>query len=92
LKCHILIDLKVDTFNYGNAGQINTYLNYYKDKVVRADDNPPIGILLVTDKNKALVEYATAGMDEQLFVRKYLVELPRKEDMIKIIEQEIGVI
>ncbi len=92
LKCHILIDLKVENFSHHNAGQINTYLNYYKDKIVRPDDNPPIGILFVTDKNKALVEYATAGMDQQLFVRKYLVELPDKEVMKKIIEREIGII
>lgn len=92
LKCHILIDLKVENFSHLNAGQINTYLNYYKDKIVRPDDNPPIGILFVTDKNKALVEYATAGMDQQLFVRKYLVELPDKEVMKKIIEREIGIL
>lgn len=92
LKCHVIIDLKVEEFNYGNAGQINTYLNYYKDKVVRPDDNPPIGILFVTDKNKALVEYATSGMDQQLFKRKYLVELPDKEVLKKIIEKEIGII
>jgi predicted nuclease of restriction endonuclease-like (RecB) superfamily len=67
LKCHVLIDLKVENFTHYNAGQLNVYLNYYKEKIVRADDNPPIGILFVTDKSKALVEYATAGMDQQLF-------------------------
>jgi predicted nuclease of restriction endonuclease-like (RecB) superfamily len=92
LKCHVLIDLKVENFTHYNAGQLNVYLNYYKDKIVRADDNPPIGILFVTDKSKALVEYATAGMDQQLFARKYLMELPDKEVMKKIIEKEIGII
>ncbi len=89
LKCHILIELKVEDFNHHNIGQLNTYLNYYKAEVMRLDDNPTIGILLVTDKNNALVEYATAGMDNQLFVSKYLLELPKKEILEAFIKQEI---
>ncbi len=53
------------------------------------DDNPPVGILLVTHKNKALVEYATAGIDNPLFVSKYLLELPDKEKLANFIQQEI---
>jgi hypothetical protein len=52
-------------------------------------DNPPIGILLCTGKNHALVEYALAGMDNQLFVSKYLLELPKKEEMQKFIEDQM---
>ena len=62
LKCHVLIDLKVDELDHVNAGQLNTYLNYYKKEVSQPNDNPPVGILMVTNKNEALVEYATAGM------------------------------
>ncbi|MEO8150779.1 MAG: PDDEXK nuclease domain-containing protein [Bacteroidia bacterium] len=90
LKCHVLIDLKVEDFNHHNIGQLNTYLNYYKAEVMQADDNLPVGILLVTNKNKALVEYATAGMDNQLFVSKYLLELPGKEQLAAFIQQEIA--
>ena len=54
-----------------------------------ADDNPPIGILLCTDKNHALAEYALAGMDNQLFVSKYQLELPRKEDMQRFIDEQL---
>lgn len=57
----MLIDLKVDEFDHVNAGQLNTYLNYYKKEVSQPNDNPPVGILMVTNKNEALVEYATAG-------------------------------
>jgi hypothetical protein len=53
------------------------------------DDNPPVGILLCTGKNQTLVEYALAGMDNQLFVSKYMLELPKKEDMQRFIEQQI---
>jgi len=89
LKCHVLIELKVEEFTHNNAGQLNTYLNYYKKEVQRADDNPPIGILLVTNKNETLVEYATAGMDEQLFVRKYKLELPDKAELESFLRQEL---
>ncbi len=89
LKCHVLFDLKVENFNHLNIGQLNTYVNYYKAKVMLPDDNPTIGILLVTDKNNALVEYATAGMDNQLFVSKYLLELPQKEQLEAFIKNEL---
>jgi predicted nuclease of restriction endonuclease-like (RecB) superfamily len=89
LKCHILIELKIGEFKHFNAGQLNTYLNYYKAEVMQPGDNLPIGILLVTDKNDALVEYATAGMNEKLFVSKYLVELPHKQELENYIKQEL---
>jgi hypothetical protein len=81
LKCHILIELKIGDFSHENAGQLNTYLNYYKAEVKEKGDNPPIGLLLVADKNTPLVEYATAGMNEQLFVKKYLVNLPKPKEL-----------
>lgn len=89
LKCHVLIDLKVEAFTHNNAGQLNTYLNYYKAEVAQPNDNPPVGILLVTDKNKALVEYATAGMDNKFFVSKYLVQLPSKEQLLQFVQNEL---
>lgn len=88
LKCHVLVDLKIDAFNHINAGQLNTYLNYYKKEVMRPDDNPPVGILLVADKNETLVEYATAGMDNLLFVSKYLLKLPNKKTLETFIRNE----
>lgn len=89
LKCHVLVELKVEEFNHINAGQLNTYLNYFKAEVMRPDDNPPVGILLVTNKNDALVQYATAGMDNALFVSRYMVELPSKEQLENFIRREL---
>lgn len=89
LKCHILIELKVEEFNHANAGQLNTYLNYYKKEIKEEGDNDPIGILLVTDTNEALVEYATAGMDQNLFVSKYLLQLPSIDKLTTFIKQEL---
>lgn len=87
LKCHVLIELKVQAFEHSNASQLNTYLNYYKKEVKQPNDNPPIGILLVANKDNTLVEYATAGMDKNLFVSKYMLQLPNKkqlEDFLRI--------
>lgn len=89
LKCHVLVELKVEDFNHHSIGQLNTYVNYYKAEVMQADDNPTVGILMVTQKNNALVEFATAGMDNQLFVSKYLLELPKKEELEKFIKMEM---
>lgn len=89
LKCHILVELKVEEFKHSNVGQLNTYLNYYTDVVLQPNDNPPVGILLVTDKNNALAQYATAGMNENLFVQKYLLELPSKQQLENYIIKEL---
>jgi predicted nuclease of restriction endonuclease-like (RecB) superfamily len=89
LKCHVLVELKVEDFNHHNIGQLNTYVNYYKAKVMQTDDNPTVGILLVTNKNNALVEFATAGIDNHLFVSKYLLELPKKEQLEAFINNEL---
>jgi predicted nuclease of restriction endonuclease-like (RecB) superfamily len=89
LKCHVLIELKVEEFNHHNIGQLNTYVNYYKAEIMEPTDNPTVGILLVTNKNQTLVEYATAGIDNQLFVSKYLLELPKKEQLEAFIKTEM---
>lgn len=89
LKCHVLVELKLEPFNHENIGQLNTYVSWYRANMMTDGDNPPVGILLCTHKEKALVEYALAGMDNNLFVSRYLLELPKKEEMQKFIEGEI---
>lgn len=89
LKCHVIVELKIDAFKQEHMGQLNTYVAFYNAEVKREDDNPAIGILLCTEKGKKLVEYATAGMDQQLFVSKYLLELPKKEQLEAFIQKEL---
>ncbi|MEA5139578.1 PDDEXK nuclease domain-containing protein [Arcicella rigui] len=88
LKCHVLVELKADVFKPEFASQLNTYVAYYNNEIKRQDDNPTIGILLCTQKGKKLVEYALAGMDKNLFVTKYLVELPTEQQFVDFINQE----
>lgn len=95
LKCHVLVELKLEPFTHENIGQLNTYVSWYRQHMMSEGDNPPIGILLCTDKNHTLAEYALAGMDNSLFVSKYLLELPQKEEMQAFIDAQakaIGVI
>ena len=66
---------------------LNTYVSWYRKNMMIEGDNPPVGILLCTDKNHTLVEYALAGMDNNLFLSKYLLELPKKEEMQRFIEE-----
>jgi predicted nuclease of restriction endonuclease-like (RecB) superfamily len=89
LKCHVVVELKVDAFKHEYLSQLNTYVAYFNAEVKRSDDNPAIGILLCTEKGNKLVEYATAGMDNQLFVSKYLLELPKKEQLEAFILKEL---
>lgn len=89
LKCHIIVELKVDQFKHEHLSQLNTYVSYFREEIKQADDNPPIGILLCTEKGDKLVEYALSGMDEKLFVSKYLLQLPSKEVLRNFIENEM---
>jgi predicted nuclease of restriction endonuclease-like (RecB) superfamily len=87
LKCHILVELKTDAFRHEHLGQLNTYVAYYKKHQMTQGDQPPIGILLCTHKNDALVEFALGDLSNQVFVSRYAVELPRKEEMERFMAQ-----
>lgn len=89
LKCHVLVELKLGKFSHENIGQLNTYVNWYKKNIMEKGDNPPVGMLLCTKKDHALVEYALAGMDNKLFVSRYKLELPKKEEMVRFMEKQI---
>lgn len=88
LKCHVLLDLKIGEFTHADAGQMNMYLNYYKENETQEGDNMPIGIILCSGKNEALVKYSTMGLPHQLFVSKYLINLPSEKELLLILEKE----
>lgn len=88
LKCHVLVDLKIGAFSHADAGQMNVYLNYYREHEMSAGDNPPIGIILCAQKNDALVHYATGGLSQQVFASRYLLNLPTEAELRRLIEGE----
>ena len=89
LKCHVLVELKLAAFSHENIGQLNTYVSWYRKNMMTEGDNPPVGILLCTQKDHALAEYALAGMPNQLFISKYQLYLPDREQLQRELERTL---
>jgi len=88
LRCHVLVELKVDEFRHEHIGQLNTYVAWYERNMMQEGDNPPVGLLLCTGKDHALVEYALSAMNQRLFVSKYQLELPSKEALQEFLDHK----
>ena len=89
LRCFVLIDLKINNVKHGDIGQMNVYMGYFAKEENYEGDNPPVGIILSKEKNELLVEYATYGMSGQLFISKYQLYLPNKEELKRIINNQL---
>ena len=87
LRSYVLIELKTTKLMPEAVGQLNMYLNYYASEVNDSDDNPPIGIILCTDKNSIDAEYALGGLSNNLFASKYVLYIPNKEQLIAEVEK-----
>lgn len=92
LKAYVLIDLKIRKMHHVDVGQMNTYLNYYKEEVNEPTDNAPIGIILCTEKNEIEAKYALGGLENQVFASRYTYYLPDKaqliEEVYRVLEEE----
>ncbi len=86
LKSYVLIELKTTKLHISDAGQLNTYLNYFKNEVNEKDDNPPVGIILCTEKDEIAAEYIMSGLENHVFASKYTYVLPDREVLIKTLE------
>jgi len=81
LKCYVIVELKVGKFKHEHVGQMNFYLNYVKNELNTKEDNDPVGIILCTEKDNVQVKYTLAGLSSKLFVSKYKLYLPSKEEL-----------
>ena len=81
LKCFVLIDLKRGMVKHQDIGQMNMYLNYFKSEVGGKGDVEPVGIVLGANKDDLVVQYATQGISNRLFVSKYQLYLPDEEQL-----------
>ena len=81
LRCLVVIDLKTGAFTHADAGQMNLYLNYAREHLKLPDEADPVGIILCTDKDDAVVKYATGGIRARVFASKYLTSLPDEETL-----------
>ena len=89
LKSYVLIELKNTKLMPEAVGQLNMYLNYYANEINDEGDNPPIGIILCTDKGNFDVQYALGGLSNNIFASKYVLYMPNKEQLIAEVERVI---
>ena len=90
LHCNVIIELKDDEFRHADLSQLNAYVSYFRESEMNPGDNPPVGILLCTRKGDKMVEYALAGMDNNLFVSTYMLSLPDKKTLQDFLLKEIS--
>jgi predicted nuclease of restriction endonuclease-like (RecB) superfamily len=76
LKCLVVVDLKIGKFSHADAGQMNLYLNYAREHLMEPGENPPVGVILCSAKNDAVVHYAMGGIKANVFASRYLIALP----------------
>lgn len=86
LRAYVLIELKTTKLLPEAVGPLNMYLNYYAAEVNDPDDNPPIGIILCTDKTNVEAEYALGGLSNNIFASRYTYVIPNKEELIAQVE------
>ena len=89
LHCNVIIELKDDEFRHADLSQLNAYVSYFRENEMNIGDNPPVGILLCTRKGDKMVEYALAGMDNDLFVSTYMLSVPDKKALQEFLLKEI---
>lgn len=88
LKRHIIIELKAHRLNYSDVAQLNMYLAYFRKNIMLSDDNEPIGILLCSEVGQEMAEYTMMSADANLFLSRYELELPSKEQMTEFLRKE----
>jgi len=89
LKCFVLIDLKRGDLTHQDIGQMQMYVNYYTRELMEPGDNPPIGIVLCADKSDTLVRYTLPLDNKQIYASKYMLYLPREEDLQSEINKQL---
>jgi predicted nuclease of restriction endonuclease-like (RecB) superfamily len=88
LKCFLLIDLKTTALSHQDIGQMDFYVRYFEDKVRQDNDDPTIGLILCTEKDKTIVKYSLLNESNQIFASRYKLYLPTEEELSKELERE----
>lgn len=87
LHCGVIVELKMGELDYADLAQLNMYVNYYKKNMMNEGDNPPVGILLCANAGSEMVEYASPGIDENVFVSTYMMKLPTKDALLQWLKE-----
>jgi len=88
LKCFVIVDLKTGELSHQDIGQIDMYVRMYDDLKRNEGDNPTIGILLCSEKDETIVKYSVLNDKNNLFASKYLLYLPKEEELKQLIDQD----
>ena len=88
LKCFGIIDLKIGKVTHQDIGQMQMYVNYYDREIKNKEENPTVGILLSTEKNKTVVKYTLQENNKSIFSSSYKLHLPTEKELIDAIEEE----
>jgi predicted nuclease of restriction endonuclease-like (RecB) superfamily len=88
LKCFLIIDLKAEPLTHQDIGQMDMYVRYFEDKMRQETDNPTIGLILCTEKDKTIVKYSLLNESNQIFASKYMLYLPTEQELKREIERE----
>jgi predicted nuclease of restriction endonuclease-like (RecB) superfamily len=88
LKCFVIIDLKMEKLTHQDIGQMQMYVNYYEKELTPKGDNPPVGIILCSDKNDAIVKYTLNDENKKIFASKYKLQLPTEDELKKELIRE----
>lgn len=91
LKCYVIVDLKVDKLTHADLGQMQLYVHYYDREVANPDDNPTLGLILCTDKNKAVVRYVLDESNKQIFASTYQFHLPTEKELCEELRREVEI-
>jgi predicted nuclease of restriction endonuclease-like (RecB) superfamily len=92
LKCYVLIDLKMGTLTHQDIGQMDMYVRMYEDQRRAPDDNPTIGIVLCSDKDKAVVKYSVLQENQQIFATRYMLYLPTEDELQQLVENDRNIL
>ena len=87
LRCLVVIDLKIGRFTHADAGQMHLYLNYVWEHWVHEDENPPVGLILCSQKDEAVARYALEGLPNKIMAAEYQTTLPDEEVLAAEIER-----
>ena len=67
---------------------MDMYVRIFEDTVKGDDDNPTIGLILCSEKDRSLVRYSVLNESRQLFASKYRPYLPSEEDLQAELDRE----
>ena len=87
LRCLVVIDLKVGRYTHADAGQMNLYLNYARENWMNEEENPPVGLVLCTERDDAVAHYSLGGLNNQVMAREYRIALPKERKLEAAIEK-----